>query len=270
MHPFGKIFGILIGSILGTGFWNIIIGFFIGYIIDKIFDHKKKKLYIDDNRYQKIFICTTFQVMGNIAKSKGYVSAKDIRIVSTCMNDMQLNKDLCIQAQQAFRYGKQNNYPLRYKLKELRQIFYKNFDIIKFFFEIQIKLAFSDEVLHPNERNILYVIAQELSTSKFQLDYLLNMIEEKNFFFYHKYHRSFQTKKNNSQSTIENAYNTLKVKKTDDNITIKRAYRKFMNKYHPDKLSSIKTSSEMLNTAKQKMQIIQKAYNIICKERNLK
>ena len=44
------------------------------------------------------------------------------------------------------------------------------------FLEIQIQAAFADGSLHPNERAVLYVIAEELGISRAQFDQFLRMM----------------------------------------------------------------------------------------------
>ena len=39
------------------------------------------------------------------------------------------------------------------------------FDLIRMFLEIQLQAAFADGELHPNERDVLFVIADELGIS---------------------------------------------------------------------------------------------------------
>lgn len=45
------------------------------------------------------------------------------------------------------------------------------------FLEIQIRAAFADGSLHPNERQVLYVIGEELGISQSQFDQFLRMME---------------------------------------------------------------------------------------------
>jgi DnaJ-domain-containing protein 1 len=45
------------------------------------------------------------------------------------------------------------------------------------FLEIQIQAAFADGSLHPNERAVLYVIAEELGISRAQFDQFLRMMQ---------------------------------------------------------------------------------------------
>ena len=51
---------------------------------------------------------------------------------------------------------------LREKMRQFRSVCFGRFDLIRMFLEIQIQAAFADGSLHPNERAVLYVIAEEL------------------------------------------------------------------------------------------------------------
>ena len=115
--------------------------------------------------------------MGHLTKSKGRVTEADIQIASLFMDRMQLHGEARTAAQRAFREGKQSEYPLRNKLRELRSACFGRFDLIRMFLEIQIQAAFADGSLHPNERQVLYVIAEELGISRAQFDQFLRMME---------------------------------------------------------------------------------------------
>jgi DnaJ like chaperone protein len=92
------------------------------------------------------------------------------------MDRMNLHGDSRLAAQNAFRIGKSDNYPLREKMRQFRSICFGRFDLIRMFLEIQIQAAFADG-LHPNERDVLYVIAEELGISRMQFDQFLRMMQ---------------------------------------------------------------------------------------------
>lgn len=71
--------------------------------------------------------------MGHLTKSKGRVTEADIQIASLLMERMQLHGDSRTAAQRAFREGKQADYPLRSKLRELRSACFGRFDLIRMF-----------------------------------------------------------------------------------------------------------------------------------------
>ncbi|MEX0576797.1 co-chaperone DjlA, partial [Enterobacter cloacae subsp. cloacae] len=178
-----------------------------------------------------------------------------------------------VAAQNAFRIGKSDNYPLREKMRQFRSICFGRFDLIRMFLEIQIQAAFADGSLHPNERDVLYVIAEELGISRMQFDQFLRMMQGgAHFSGGYQQHQSSGGGWQQAQRgpTLEDACNVLGVKPSDDATTIKRAYRKLMSEHHPDKLVAKGLPPEMMEMAKQKAQEIQKAYELIKEQKNFK
>nr|WP_232731554.1 TerB family tellurite resistance protein [Tenacibaculum sp. SZ-18] len=62
------------------------------------------------------------------------------------------------------------------------------------------------------------------------------------------------------------AYKILEIEREASNDEIKKAYRRMAKKFHPDRLQDI--GEEHMNTAKEKFQSIQKAYETLKQERN--
>jgi len=78
------------------------------------------------------------------------------------------------------------------------------------------------------------------------------------------------SKKNGfDNDTNFDAYKVLQCKKSDTNATIKKQYRILIKKYHPDFIQSKGLDEAFIEFAKQKLQEINKAYEIIKKERGL-
>ncbi|OQP34360.1 MULTISPECIES: co-chaperone DjlA [Pantoea] len=270
MRYWGKVIGLVLGLLSGAGFWGIVFGLLIGHLVDKVRSAKGQAWFANNQTRQTLFFQTTFQVMGHLTKSKGRVTEADIQIASLLMDRMQLHGDARSAAQRAFREGKQGDYPLRAKLRELRSACFGRFDLIRMFLEIQIQAAFADGSLHPNERQVLYVIAEELGISRVQFDQFLRMMEGGQQFGggqgagYGGYQQAQRG------PTLEDACSVLGVKSSDDATTIKRAYRKLMSEHHPDKLVAKGLPPEMMEMAKQKAQEIQAAYDLIRREKGFK
>jgi DnaJ like chaperone protein len=188
------------------------------------------------------------------------------------MDRMNLHGDSRTAAQQAFRVGKADNYPLREKMRQFRSVCFGRFDLIRMFLEIQIQAAFADGSLHPNEREVLYVIAEELGISRTQFDQFLRMMQGGAQFGggYQQQQGAGGWQQAQRGPTLEDACNVLGVKPTDDATTIKRAYRKQMSEHHPDKLVAKGLPPEMMEMAKQKAQEIQKAYELIKEQKGFK
>jgi len=151
MQYWGKIIGVAFAIIMGAGFWGVVLGLIIGHMFDKA-RSRKMAWFANQRERQSLFFSTTFEVMGHLTKSKGRVTEADIQVASVFMDRMNLHGESRIAAQNAFRIGKSDNYPLREKMRQFRSICFGRFDLIRMFLEIQIQAAFADGSLHPNER----------------------------------------------------------------------------------------------------------------------
>ncbi|SCB76451.1 co-chaperone DjlA [Kosakonia oryziphila] len=274
MQYWGKVVGVVVALFMGGGFWGAVLGLIIGHMFDKA-RSRKMAWFANQRERQSLFFATTFEVMGHLTKSKGRVTEADIQIASLFMDRMNLHGESRTAAQRAFRDGKADNYPLRDKMRQFRSVCFGRFDLIRMFLEIQIQAAFADGSLHPSEREVLYVIAEELGISRLQFDQFLRMMQG-GAQFGGGYHYQQQAGGNGGWQqaqrgpTLEDACNVLGVKPTDDATTIKRAYRKLMGEHHPDKLVAKGLPPEMMEMAKQKAQEIQKAYELIREQKGFR
>ncbi|MDC9622203.1 co-chaperone DjlA [Xenorhabdus sp. XENO-7] len=269
MQYWGKLFGLIFGIASGAGFWGIVIGLLLGHVLDKV-RMRNQRLSDKGPSRQALFFRSTFQVLGHLTKAKGRVTETDIQLASQLMDRMQLHGDARVAAQQAFREGKQPQFPLRKTLRQLRRACFGRFDLIRMFLEIQLQAAFSDGELHPNERIVLFVIAEELGISRAQFEQFLAMMEGgRHFGGQYQQHGRYQDH-GQPRATLADACKVLGVKEHDDATTIKRAYRKLMSEHHPDKLVAKGLPPEMMDIAKQKAQSIQSAYDLIKKEKGFK
>lgn len=286
MNFIGKLIGIIVGFKFG-GFFGAIFGAFLGHLADK-------KLYELGNvgsslfgrkvSRQSLFMQTTFSVMGHLSKAKGRVTTEDIQLANAIMDRMQLSIEQRKLAQEAFVRGKDPDFPIRQAIREFRVACGERKDILRMFLEIQIQVALSDQELHPNEKHVLFIVAEELGYSSFQFEQMLAMIYAARQFsqggFYYQ-QQGYQQQQQNSgyyqQSTntssgptLDDAYRVLGVSANDEREVVKRAYRKLMNEHHPDKLVAKGLPEEMMAMAKEKAQQIQAAYDLICKAKGWK
>lgn len=277
MLYWGKLLGLTLGIMSGAGFWGIVFGVLVGHLIDKARATRGRGFFADQQTRQNLFFRTTFQVMGHLTKSKGRVTEMNIQTASLLMERMQLHGEARAAAQQAFREGKSSQFPLREKLRELRGVCFGRFDLIRTFLEIQIQAAFAEGVVHPNERQVLYVIAEELGISRQQFELYLSMIEGGRQFGGHDGRQGQQGshsyggyQRAPSGPTLADACKVLGVSVSDDATAIKRAYRKLMSEHHPDKLVAKGLPPQMMEMAKQKAQEIQAAYDLVKREKGFK
>ncbi|HCQ8326475.1 TPA: co-chaperone DjlA [Klebsiella oxytoca] len=262
MQYLGKIIGVAVALMMGGGFWGVVLGFLIGHMFDRA-RSRRLNVFANQQERQSLFFSTTFEVMGHLTKSKGRVTEADIHVANLLMDRMNLHGEARTAAQHAFRVGKSDDYPLREKMRQLRSVCFGRFDLIRMFLEIQLQAAFADGDLHPNEREVLFVIADELGISRAQFEQFLRMMQGGAQFGGGSQQQSYGQR----GPTLEDACNVLGVKPTDDAATVKRAYRKLMSEHHPDKLVAKGLPPEMMEMAKQKAQEIQKAWELIKEQR---
>ncbi|OOF43251.1 molecular chaperone DjlA [Rodentibacter rarus] len=289
MNFIGKILGVLIGWKIG-GFFGAIAGLILGSIADKklyelgavnssFFNRKTTR--------QALFMQTTFAVLGHLSKAKGRVTEEDIQLANQLMAQMKLDDQGRRLAQDAFRRGKETDFPIRQVIREFRIGCGQRTDLLRMFLHVQVQAAFLDAQLHEGEKEVLYVIAEELGLSRMQFEQMIAMEMAARAFTQGGFYRQYQqgayqqrgnyeyqqnhgTHQHTSGPTLNDAYNVLGVSESDDRNTVKRAYRRLMNEHHPDKLVAKGLPPEMMEMAKEKAQQIQAAYDLICKSKGWK
>ncbi|AIW19928.1 co-chaperone DjlA [Vibrio coralliilyticus] len=279
MHIFGKILGTFFGFLMGGPF-GAIFGLFLGHQFDKA--RRLRQAGFNSGfgggpsqaERQEEFFKAAFAVMGHVAKAKGQVTREEIQLATTMMERMNLHGELRRAAQNAFREGKDADFPLNTVLERVRISSGGRFDLMQFFLELQISAAFADGDIHPSERSVLHKVAKGLGFSSDQLEQRLRMQEaafrfQQGGFGGHSgsghSHQSGGWQHASTADQLSDAYKLLGVDSSADTKTVKRAYRKLMNEHHPDKLMAKGLPPEMMNVAKEKAQEIQNAYDLIKK-----
>lgn len=284
----GKIIGVFLGWKVG-GFFGAIAGFILGSIADKkLYElgSVSSSFFKKKTTRQDLFMQTTFAVLGHLSKSKGRVTEEDIQLANQLMIQLKLDDVGRKLAQDAFRRGKESDFPIRQVIREFRIGCGQRADLLRMFLQMQVQAAFADSELHENEKEVLYVIAEELGLSRMQFEQMIAMEMAARAFtqggFYQQYQQGayqggYQYQQQNSGGyqhasgpTLNDAYKVLGVTESDEQNTVKRAYRRLMNEHHPDKLVAKGLPPEMMEMAKEKTQQIQAAYDLICKAKGWK
>ncbi|EIJ74791.1 co-chaperone DjlA [Haemophilus haemolyticus] len=284
----GKIIGVFLGWKVG-GFFGAIAGLILGSIADKkLYElgSVSSSFFKKKTTRQDLFMQTTFAVLGHLSKSKGRVTEEDIQLANQLMIQLKLDDAGRKLAQDAFRRGKEPDFPIRQVIREFRIGCGQRADLLRMFLQVQVQAAFADSELHENEKEVLYVIAEELGLSRMQFEQMIAMEMAARAFtqggFYQQYQQGayqggYQYHQQNSGGyqhasgpTLNDAYKVLGVTESDEQNTVKRAYRRLMNEHHPDKLVAKGLPPEMMEMAKEKTQQIQAAYDLICKAKGWK
>lgn len=258
----GFAFGFLIGNLPGA-----LLGLWLGHIVDK----KLANAWVFNKSAQSEFLYTTFATMGHMAKSSGQVSSEEIRLAEQLMNQLRLQGERRVQAQNAFREGKSVDFPLQETLRRFRTRVKDSRNLLRFFMEVQLQLAFADGELHPAEHRLLLMIARELGFSESELAQLLAFAEAQLNGAHQDFHQGTGGgQAQPSADRLRDAYRILEVAEDASDTDVKRAYRRQMSKHHPDKLASQGLPKEMMEMAKEKAQDIQQAWETIKSVRQIK
>ncbi|MCL3782077.1 molecular chaperone DjlA [Prolixibacteraceae bacterium JC049] len=107
-------------------------------------------------------------------------------------------------------------------------------------------VSLADGELHPHELSTLKLIAANLNISNADFESIMAMFVP----------------------ATDWAYKVLEIESTATNEEIKKAYKKMAIKYHPDKVSYL--GEEFQESAKEKFQKVNEAYEALKKDRNIK
>jgi DnaJ like chaperone protein len=287
MQIWGKVVGALFGFIFGR-IAGAVLGLIVGHMFDKAYskDFSQKGGFAhlftspDEIQQQAVFFHSLFSALGHIAKSDGKVTQKEIQIASALMDQMSLSGDVKLEAQQAFREGKQSDFAITEMLMQFKEQCHARRDVLQIYLEILIQASCANKKLSSTQFTILEKVAKTLGFKRIELDFLVNTFEAEQRFRSGRaqsrshghqqnqnqnYQRGSQYRGSNysAQSELDDAFKILGSKASDDAKAIKKAYRKQMSLHHPDKMASKGLPAQALELSKKKAQDIQLAYELV-------
>jgi len=260
MAWWGKVIGGTFGFMLG-GFLGALLGAALGHQFDKGLSFSS----LDGFGYggnqetiQMAFFTALFSVMGHVAKADGQVSADEIAMARSIMQQMDLDEKQTRVAIDLFNQGKQPEFDLHAAVSQFRQEAHRRTSLMRMFLELLIHAAYADNHLHDKEDRVLRQISQQLGFSDRYFDQLDAMVRAQRTF-----HAGGQASPQTQARLLSDAYQVLGVDQSANDAEVKKAYRRLMNQHHPDKLVSRGMPEEMVKLATEKTQDIKAAYEAI-------
>jgi DnaJ like chaperone protein len=249
----GKLLGGTIGFFL-LGPLGAIAGIALGDFYEDAKSGGKKPVQGPNSRelnQQYFFVCT-FTLLGKLAKADGRICEKEISEIQHLMdNVLELGEQEQAFAIRIFRASRENDDGVEDYAHQFFKIFRQRPEILENLLCQMFILANADGFFHPEERKII---------EKISFIFGFNEIDLKRIYapFYKE------------TDTLENAYNILGISSQHSKEDIKKTYRKLAMEHHPDRVIARGLPREFIKTANKKFAEIQNAYDLICKERNIK
>jgi len=242
-----------IGAFLGSmayGFRGAIAGYFIGYLIERLFPKAKTQ--------------TRWQTTGGSSRKEPRITPHDFELNLLSLASLVIKADGNVNQTEL-------DYVRRYFVqsygKERSNATFKTFnEVIK---NREVNLAriatyVAKHTRYESRLQILHFLFGIANADGHISENEVYKINEISRFFRVTYH-DFESIKAMFIKKAGNAYKILEIEKTATDSEVKKAYRSMAKKYHPDKLVNL--PDHMKQGADEKFRKVQEAYEQIQKER---
>jgi len=262
--------GMLIGGPIGLAV-GVLIGHFLDRGVERVQSFNPFRPYRPGEReeVQDALFSAVFSIMGHLAKADGRVSEQEIGQAEAIMSRMQLNDEQRRRAQEAFRHGKDDDFPLDRTVAEFRQRIRRRRHLVVVFLELLLQTALADGELHAEEERILFRVAAGLGVPESQFRQILNMVLAQARFG-GAGAAGAGGAAGPSRPSLGEAYQVLGVNEDASDQEVKKAYRRLMSEHHPDKLAARGVPEEMIRVSTEKTAEISKAYDMIKEARGMR
>ena len=262
--------GMLIGGPIGLAI-GVLIGHFLDRGVERVQSFNPFRPYRPGEReeVQDALFSAVFSIMGHLAKADGRVSEQEIGQAEAIMTRMQLNDEQRRRAQEAFRQGKDDDFPLDQTVAEFRQRIRRRRHLVVVFLELLLQTALADGELHAEEERILFRVAAGLGVPESQFRQILNMVLAQARFGGAGAGGAGGAA-GTSRPSLGEAYQVLGVSEEASDQEVKKAYRRLMSEHHPDKLAARGVPDEMIRVSTEKTAEISKAYDMIKEARGMR
>lgn len=291
MSWLGKLAGGALGFLMG-GPVGAALGAALGHKFDVAGEPFPFQLGLDpeeQERLQQSFFMALFQVMGHVAKSDGRVSEVEIFKARELMARMQLKAASRLEAMRYFNAGRDGSGSLSRVLLPLKGIARGRSSLIRFFITLETEAALAEGGLHPAKEVILLGLCDffdfsryefygirarleaEMRLGAFQAGSRRSRMHQEDFYRAHSEQAYWERQESpgSGVNALEEAYATLDLSARASAMEVKRAYRLAISRHHPDKLTAKGAAPSEIQEATQKTQLIQKAYELICRHRSI-
>jgi DnaJ like chaperone protein len=257
----GKLFGALLGALIGRGWLGAIVGFVIGHLFDR--GVARPRAATPSRELQAVFFRATFQVMGHVAKADGRVTEEEIDAARATMRRFALAEGDVRRAIDLFTEGKAADFALEEALGELRAASAGRADLRRMFVQIQLEAALTGGGLSAPSRAVFTRMCAALGISSLEFAALEAMLRMRGA-------AASGAPAQSPGARLADAYQVLGVAAETPDADLTLAYRRLMSQNHPDKLVANGLPPSMVEAAHERTRRILEAYEVIRKHRGMK
>jgi DnaJ like chaperone protein len=261
----GKIIGTLAGLAMRNP-WAALAGFVLGHQFDRGFAKRFRVFEKQGSRMPRVsedFVRALFQAMGHLVKIDGRVSEDEIRSARMVMHRLSLNPAQVRRAIAWFDEGKQPEFPLIQRMREVRRVSARSAADRLTFVRLLLEVVLAKESLKKEERALIWKICVELDIGRVEFAQLEAMIRAQKGF-------KRSPAGDADASRVRRAYEALGISPEATNDEVKKAYRRLMNKSHPDKISSSNPGADVIAEAERRTREVRGAYEMLKARRSIR
>ncbi|MDX8386538.1 MAG: co-chaperone DjlA [Gallionella sp.] len=252
---------IVIAGYYFFGFWGMLLGWFIGSMMDRTRIYGSGAMNpLGNAQRQAVFIETVFISMGKLAKVDGQVSQNEVEHVEQFMQKLGMTPEHRQQAIKLFKKGAESDLDIYPVYQRFNSVCGNTRNLKEVLMTYLIVMAMADGHFHEKEEALLTELAGYLGYGPEAFRKFMDMVLNQTH---------FAGGQANSPAALEDAYKALGITKENSDAEIKRAYRKLMSQYHPDKLMGQGMPEDMIAMATEQAKDIQLAYDLIKKDRGI-
>lgn len=208
------------------------------------------------------FFSATFEVMGHLAKADGRVSEREIAAARAVMAALRLDEASVRAAIACFQRGKQPAFDYGGAVQSIRRACVGRPDLLRIFFEIQMRAALDGTNLAPPTRSHVQRLAQMLGISTFEFAHIEAALRSGG--------RPGARPAAAPGLSLDEAYAVLEVAAEASDAEVTKAYRRQLSRHHPDKLQANGLPDSMIEHAKERTQQIIAAWERVREMRGMR